>query len=129
MEAKQNNKPKYYDIILTDIQIHTAMSRKPVSFGRAVSKAIDTDRPGRVHSKDIKAHSDGTMSFSLPLPKEVELQIKKAREAGMVVRFLVPKEGLPVYLGEDAIKKMQADQLKEKLKNKALDKLVDKYNM
>lgn len=108
---------EYYDIILTDIQFHVVKPNKPLSFLRQIMKSFRKGgAPGRVYHTGIKTNEDGTLRINIPLSKDLKEEMEFARRIGKTPRFFVPKNGIPMYLGKDAIERLDAD--KEKLINK-----------
>lgn len=98
------------DIILTDIQLHSQKVRKPNSFGRQVAKVVHAKKKrGRAFSNNLKVDNKGGISsFDIGMQ---EYLFKLARQKGKkYVRILTPKEGLNVYLGQDAIERISALQ-------------------
>ena len=110
---------EYYDIYLTDIQLHVAKPTNPPSFFRQILKSFKKGgQPGRVYHSGLTSNADGTFSFALPFSKNIKEKIEFARRIGKEPRFFMPKGGLYVYAGPDTIQKIEAD------KKKLIDKLT-----
>lgn len=93
----------YYTIEITDIKFHTELPRKPHSFMRAASKSIRSGKPGRAYSTDMQL-GDNSFMLNFPFVRE---EAEKARLAGKELRILFPKNGIPVYLGDDLIARLK----------------------
>lgn len=94
---------KYFDILLTDISLHTQEVRKPNSLGRAISKSMSIGLPGRAYmtGDNVKFNeSTGKMTLSIPFGKEITQAVEKAKKQGRTLRIIMPN-GTPVLLGED----------------------------
>jgi hypothetical protein len=109
---------KIIDIILTDIQLHVAKPRKPLSADRAITKSVKNQVAGRFYRKDLSVSKEGKFQLPLFLQEEMrKIQEHYARE-GKSVRFLMPKEGLKVYLGKDTKEHIEAQKRKRVDKKK-----------
>lgn len=105
---------KYFDIQLTDISLHTQEVRKPISFGRAISKSISTGQKGCAFMTrdNVKLdESTGKMTFTIPFGLEITQAIKKAKKQGMTLRIIMPN-GIPFLLGEDTKERLKKIQKK-----------------
>ncbi len=94
---------RYFDILLTDISLHTQEVRKPISFGRAISKSITTGQQGRAFMSRDNVNLDeptGKMTFTIPFGPEITQAVEKAKKQGKILRIIMPN-GTPVLLGED----------------------------
>lgn len=110
---------EYVDVILTDIQIHRLKPTNPKPMVDTFQKAARTGKPGRAYSSDLIVNSDGTLSMQIQLHGKS----KREYESGKQVRFFLPKGGLPVYLGQDALEFMEAhERRQQKSKSKHLTK-------
>ena len=89
------------DIIFTDIQFHVAKPRKPVPLSRAIARSIRNNRPGRVYTTNFSIKKDGRFQMAFPTPPELEKVINDAESKGKTIRFILPKEGIPVFAGKD----------------------------
>lgn len=97
-------------VIITDLQLHATTPRKPKSFAEGVRKTINTGRPGRTHQvigQTARNQEPGTFQFSIPIAGMDEV-IAQAAARGKRVRFFLPKGGVPVFLGKDAVERMEA---------------------
>lgn len=112
-------KTEYVDVILTDIQLHRQKPTNPKPMAEVFHKASLNGKPGRAYGTDVKANPDGTFTMALPLYGK----LKKAAESGKQLRFHMPKDGLPIYLGQDALEFIAAQQCRQtKPKSKHLTK-------
>lgn len=110
---------EYYDILLTDIQLHVTKPTNPPSLFRQVLKSFQKGGlPGRAYHSGITPGKDGTFHFTMPLSKDIKERMEFAKRIGKKPRLLMPKSGILVYLGRDAIEKIEAD------KKKLADKLT-----
>jgi hypothetical protein len=95
------------DVVLTDIQLHASKVRNPSSIGRQYVKAIHGSRSHRAYSNDIK--TDGKDKISLSANLGMEQLYDLARKRGKkYVRIFAGKDGLPVYLGQDSVEKLES---------------------
>jgi len=101
---------EYYDIYLTDMQLHVAKPTNPPSFLRQILKSFRKGgKPGRVYHSGLTPNPDGkTFHFSMPLSKDLKEKVEFARRIGKEPRFIIPKGGIPVYLGKDSIEKIES---------------------
>lgn len=100
----------YHDIFMTNIQLHTTEVRKPKSFLASVLRTIRNKKPGRAYSKNLSVSKEGKMEFAFPFSTEKAAEIEKAEREGKVIRFWMPKGGLPIYLGKDFIERLDAEK-------------------
>lgn len=120
MEPQQET-IKPYELILTDMQLHTIKHTNPSSVLRQIFRSIKNKMsPGRFYGK-IQRTEDGKVRFSVPMSKDLHEQFDIARRLGRPIRILMPKDGIPIYLGKDSIERLKANQKKmaklaEKLK-------------
>lgn len=107
------NKPvEYHDIILTDIQLHTAKARKPIPWYKAIWRSIKNRTAGRFYSRDIQVKKGGTILMGFPLPPNIQKEKEIAEKSGKQFRLFMPKDGLPLALGPDAIEALKAKERK-----------------
>jgi len=113
-EKKQN---EYYNIFLTDIQIHAIEPRKPIPWYRAILKSFRNRKPGRFYTTHFEMNDKNrAIKLIFPPSLKVKQQMKEAKKLGKKIRFILPKNGVPVYLGKDAIEKLEAEKRKQKKK-------------
>lgn len=105
MEVQESD--KYYDVILTDVQLHAVEPTNPKPWYRVLDQAFRTKKPGRFYAK-LKRNTDGKISFSLPIPPNIQQEMKAAQKAGKILRILTPKGGIPTLLSKDGEEKMKA---------------------
>lgn len=113
---KSLNEDKFVDIVLTDIQLHVVDPGKPKPWYRTIAKSFRSGKPGRLFFKQFKlvVAPDNTLRFAMPLPQPIRDKVQKAESAGKTVRFFMPKGGIPIMLGRDAIEKMHAVRRKRR---------------
>ena len=114
---------KYIDIYLTDFQVHAQKMTNPAPLLRAVEKTLKAGKPsGRAYGKiDKVGEKDFTFNFSIPLDDKTQARVKEAQRLGKQIRIFMPKQGLPIIPGKDAIEKIAA--LKRQ-KDKGFDNLL-----
>lgn len=104
-------------ILLTDLALHTRAGQPTASFAKAEEKAAATGKQGRIYDHlpkpDAKAidHKNHTVRFRIDLPPDLMEQVKRGE-----VELVVPKEGLPVYAGNDTQDFMKSMNRKERRK-------------
>jgi len=101
---------KEVHITITDLQLHASEPRKPHGFARGIKKAIETGKPGRAYAKNAAKAVDrnkGTFEIAIPSEGLAEV-IEQAKAKGKIVRFFIPRAGIPIFLGKDAIEKMES---------------------
>lgn len=115
---------KYKVIQLTDLKFHTAPKRPTPSFGRKVREAFQHNTPGRVYSalpKTIVPTNDSSFILEiLRLDPDFAKMVQEEEAKGYKVLIGMPKEGVPVLLGEDTIEFMDSKNGKRLLRG--LDK-------
>lgn len=108
------------DVIITDYRLHTTKARNPKPLGRQITKSFENNKPGRAYSKNLKLDKKSVvMSIDLGIKELQELARKKGKT---YIRFLYPKNGVPVLLGTDTEERIEA--LKKKLLTKNSKKVV-----
>lgn len=111
MEYKIEIKPfikkdgmKYKVIQLTDIKLHTT-TMKPSSIGKNIKKSLQTGEPGRIYNHLSKQWcKDNYRLVILDIVKNDPIfleTIQDYEKDGYKILIEIPKEGLPVYFGED----------------------------
>lgn len=106
---------EYIDISITNLQLHVTEPRKPSSVGRVIERSIQSKKEHRAYSTDIKKMDGDTFRLIFHNP-EIEKIIEKAEKEGKKVRFIMPKDGIPVYLGKDASEFIKSKRWQEILK-------------
>lgn len=103
-------------IIITDIQLHATQMRKPTSFARGIEKAIRSGKAGRTYANDsIKPVGIDGLILTLPNAEGILEVIEKAKREGKRVRFFMPRAGIPVFYGKDAVEKIASLKRKGEL--------------
>jgi hypothetical protein len=99
-------------IILTDVTLHTNPTRKPTSFARGLAKSVRSGLPGRTYVNQtpnaVQEDAGTTLEMEIPFDDEVRVVIERAKSMGKQIRLVMPKEGVPVFLGKDAVEKFAA---------------------
>lgn len=106
-------------IQLTDMQLHTNVMRNPVPWWRKILKAIRSKKPDRLYSgfeslgevpNATNEKGVRTIKFKFNMPPGLQEEIDAARAQGKIVKFAMPKDGIPIYLGKDAKEKFEAEK-------------------
>ena len=106
------NPKECLNIVLTDVQLHSQIKRKPNSLGRQYVKAIHGSKINRAYSDSVSTN-DKTKTVSLTMDLGMKHLYDLARKQGKkYIRFFVKKNGMPVALGNDAVEKLLADSKK-----------------
>lgn len=115
---------KYKVIRLTDLKLHTMSKRPTPSFGKKVREAFQHSTPGRVYNtlpKPMVPTNDNSFILEiLKLDPDFMSMIQEEEAKGYKVLISVPKEGVPVLLGEDTIEFLESKNGKRLLRK--LDK-------
>lgn len=113
MEKSLNN-DKFVDIVLTDIQLHAVEPSKPKPWYRTIAKSCRNGKPGRLFFKqfNLAVAADNTLTVAMLLPQPIRDKMQEAENAGKTVRFILPKGGIPIVLGRDAVEKLRAERRK-----------------
>lgn len=111
-------------IQLTDLKLHTAPKRPTPSFGKKVRESFQHNTPGRVYSpfpKPMVPTNDNSFILEiLKLDPDFVKMVQEEEAKGYKVLISVPKEGVPVLLGEDTIEFLDSKNGKRLLRK--LDK-------
>lgn len=110
---------KTVDIVFTDIQLHVVKPRKPIPLSRAIEKSVRSGRLGRAFTNNFSIEENGRFSISFPTPPELEKVTDDAEHRGKTVRFMFPKEGLPVYAGKDMVEYLTSKKERRRTENNA----------
>lgn len=115
---------KYKVIQLTDLKLHTAPKRPTPSFGKKVREAFQHNAPGRVYNtlpQPMVPKNDNSFILEiLKLDPDFVKMVQEEEANGYKVLISVPKEGVPVFLGEDTIEFLDSKNGKRLLRK--LDK-------
>lgn len=93
---------------LTDIQLHSNV-RPTKSVGGAIRRSIENNKPGRIFSSLEKQNLgavQNSIEFNLPFVMDdpvLKQVIHDYQKQGYRVMLQMPKAGLPVHLGKDAV--------------------------
>ena len=94
---------------ITDIQLHTSPKRPTESIGQKIMNAFRTGLPGRFYSKMEKPapsatnSNDNRLSITMMLQKDKKLAeaVEYYQNQGYKVLIELPKDGIPIYMGQD----------------------------
>jgi len=110
---------KTVDIVFTDIQLHVVKPRKPIPLWRAIEKSIRSGRLGRAFTNNFSIERNGEFSVNFPTPPELERVTDDAERRGKTVRYMIPKEGIPIRLGNDTIENIISKTERRQRENNA----------
>jgi hypothetical protein len=103
-------------IVLTDVTFHSTEACNPMSFARGVQKTITNGLPGRAYyNNSIRRLGSDGVQVHLPIFAGLQEVVEKAWAKGKRVRFFLPKDGIPMFLGKDAHEKIAALKRKGEL--------------
>lgn len=102
---------QYYDIVLTDLQFHTKLPRKPNTLFRAFKKSLRTGKPERTYGVKFEVKPDNTWRLEMKLSPEDQAWINKLEREGKKIRIVFPR-GLPMGFGKDLQDRLEADKRK-----------------
>ncbi len=100
------------EVMLTTIELHANIPRKPLPWYRAVMKAIRSKKEHRAYTTNIHKDQDGTMVIRYPLSPEQKREVETIEKAGKRVRFIAPPGGALVFMGKDLRQHMAAQKRK-----------------
>lgn len=96
-------------IVITDVTFHSTKALNPTPFSRGVQKTISNGKPGRAYyNNSIKKLDDGGIEIALPILDGLQEVVENAKAKGKRVRFFLPKNGIPMFLGKDGQEKAKA---------------------
>lgn len=105
-------------ILVTNSFFHVAEPRKPISWYRAAMKTANSGKVNKVFTRTdkFKTNDEGDVEIEFQLPPEIKKIYEEAKRNGQKIEFILPPGGIPVFLGKDAIEKMEADKRKKEKK-------------
>ena len=113
---------------LTDIQLHSN-ARLTQSVGGAIRRSIENNKPGRIFSSLDKRQESSvdqnSLEFSMPFVMNdpvLKQTIHDYQKQGYRVMIQMPKSGLPIHLGKDAVDFMNSTRGKRILRKMKKDK-------
>lgn len=115
---------KYKVLKLTDLTLHTNHMRT-TSLGKEIQKSFEKNIPGRIYSKVVKnvpseqPVSIGTREIAMEFIQNDPYLMKVIQEEeanGYKVLFSIPKEGVPIFLGKDALEFIESKKGKRILR-------------
>ncbi|MEK7619942.1 MAG: hypothetical protein AAB413_01745 [Patescibacteria group bacterium] len=103
-------------VIITNLHLHTTVLRKPKTFAEGVRRSLTSGKAGRVHQSDgFEIAPDGqTFKFTIPI-EGMDRVVADAAAKGQRVRFYIPRDGLPLYIGKDLIQRTEALKRQDKV--------------
>lgn len=116
---------KYKVIHITDIMLHTAVKRSS-SAGKKIKEAMETGNPGRVYSPlKPKVIDDEQKTIAIQIlqndPEFIQM-VHDYEAEGFKVLLSFPKEGIPVFIGEDTKDFIESTKGKRVLRRLAKEK-------
>lgn len=104
---QQEDGIKYKIIHLTDFKLHSTHKNPTPSTGKKISKSFQNKMPGRIYTslpKSLAVKNDNSFILeALKLDSDFVKMVQEEEAKGYKVLISIPKEGVPVYLGEDTI--------------------------
>jgi hypothetical protein len=97
---------KYKIIQITDIALHTARKTPTPLVGKNIQKAFESNKPDRIYSHMEESAISDDRTFTLNLLKndpDLMRMIQEEEAKGYKVLIGLPKEGIPVVLGNDTV--------------------------
>ncbi len=114
---KEKEQNKYYNVLLTDLQLHTTKPQNPTPWYKAIFRSFRNKKPGRFYVEKFSSQNDGSLETTLiNLAKhdpEFQKQMEIAKKSGKKIRIIVPPN-LPIYPGKDLIEKLKAERKKHR---------------
>jgi len=115
---------KYKVIQLTDFKFHSTPKRPTPSLGKKVRESFQHNTPGRIYShlpKPLEPQDGNSFILNvLQYDTDFVKMVQEEAAKGYKVVIAMPKEGLPVLLGEDMIEFLDSKNGKRLLRK--LDK-------
>jgi len=114
---KEKEQNKYYNVLLTDLQLHTTKPQNPTPWYRTIFRSFRNKKPGRFYAEDFSSQNDGTLQMTLiNLAKHdpsFQKQMEIAEKLGKEIRIIIPNN-LPIFLSKDAIEKLKSERKKHR---------------
>ncbi len=104
--ATLNKGVKYKVIQITDIALHTTQKTPTPLIGKKIQKAFENKKPGRIYSYMENSTASNNREFTLDLIKndtDIMRMIQEEETKGYKILISLPKEGIPVIFGKDAV--------------------------
>lgn len=114
-QADMDKNIKYEVLRITDINLHGNQKRPTQNQGKKIVKALERSEPVRTYHKheDVTQVNENTITSKIDMlsflnndPHFTEY-IEKAKDAGKEVLLAFPADGIPIYLGKDAVEFME----------------------
>jgi len=106
---------EHFNIVISDIQLHSVIPRKPIPWYRAVTKAFKNKlfgKTSRFYTTYQTRLEDGLIKVSFTLPPKIKKEKEEAEKSGKTIRLIYPPNGIPMILAKDAIEKLQSEARK-----------------
>ena len=117
MEGNKEKQNKYYNVLLTDLQLHTTKPQNPTPWYRTIFRSFRNKKPGRFYAEGFSIQNDdGIQATLLKLLKanpRFQQHMKVAEKLGKEIRIIIPNN-LPIFLGKGAIEKLKAKRKKHR---------------
>lgn len=110
------------DLFLTNINLNSNPPLNVSPIKRHIEKSIRAKKPGLAHGGIIKEIKGDTFRIEIPFDNT------EHTEDGRKINIFIPKDGLPIYLGQDAIEKMMAMAKKKQTTDKKRLMRLKKFN-
>jgi len=113
----KNTTSPYYDIVLTDIQLHVQKPRNPDPFWRKMAKFFRTGNTERVFDGKIIKTKNEQNRFTMDFTSGLDEAIKIAQGQGKkFIRIFAPKNAVPICAGKDVMEFLEARKRINKIK-------------
>lgn len=116
---------KYKIIQITDVALHTTQKTPTPLVGKTIQRALEDNKPDRIysHMTDPVISDDRTFTINLIKNDPDLLRMVREEEAkGYKVLLALPKEGIPLVLGNDTVEFMNSKNGKRILRGIAKEK-------
>ena len=126
--VQPKNGQKYKVIQITDIALHTATRRATPSIPKKIQKSFKRNKPGRIYGPIDNATVSQEGSFTLELLKmdpDFVRMVQEEEAKGYKVLVQLPKGGIPIVLGDDAVEFMNSKNGKRLTRGLAQEKDKD----
>lgn len=116
---------KYKVIQITDVALHTTRKTPTPLVGKKIQKAFEDNKPDRIysHMEETAISDDRTFTINLIKNDPDLLRMVREEEAkGYKVLLALPKEGIPLVLGNDTVEFINSKNGKRILRGIAKEK-------
>ena len=123
-KADMKKNVKYEVLRITDINLHGNQKRPTQNQGKKIVKALERSEPVRTYHKheDVTQVDENTITSKLDMlgflnnDPHFSAYIEKAKAGGKEVLLAFPADGVPIYLGKDAVEFMSGTPAYRKTK-------------